>query len=81
MKIALISAASAICIFGTVFDGQVIAREVTSSPIVTFHGESVIAELRAAQLDSASGVLCRTKYIPTRDDRGWYTRKSVDCEE
>jgi hypothetical protein len=78
MKTMLISAASAICFFGTAF-----AHEITVSPIVPLHGPTV--ERRAAQLnsgDSENGVQCRTKYITTKSgDEDRTTRKSVDCEE
>jgi hypothetical protein len=77
MKIALMSAASAIFIFGSGFASA--AREV-----ITFHGAGVIAERRAEHRDYAAledGVLCTVEYIPTRDDMGWYNRESVDCEE
>jgi hypothetical protein len=79
MKRMLISAACAIFIFGTAF-----AREVTASPTFILHGTSVIAARRAAQLHSdplRGGVQCAMEYIPTRDDKGWYVRKDVDCEE
>ena len=77
MKKALVSAASAIFIFGSGFAST--AREV-----VTIHGAGVITERRIEHRDYAAledGVLCTVEYIPTRDDQGWYTRESVDCEE
>jgi hypothetical protein len=78
MKTILISATSAIFIFGTAF-----AREVVVSPVGTIH--RTIAERRAAQLSSADreiSVLCRIKYITTTSgDGNRTTRKSVDCEE
>lgn len=79
MKRMIMSAACAIFIFGTAF-----AREVTASPTFVLHGASAIAARRAAQLYGdafRSGVQCTTEYIPTHDDRGWYVRKYVDCEE
>ena len=79
MKTMLISAVSAMFIFGTAF-----AREVVVSPVVTLHGV-IIVERRVAQLNSAghaSGVRCETKYITTTSSAGnRATRKSVDCEE
>ena len=50
----------------------------------SFHGASVLAEHRAAQLPGArrGGVLCTTKYITvTRGDGGSETHESVNCEE
>lgn len=80
MKIMQLSAASAIFIFGTT-----LAREVTVSPIASFHRASTIAEHHAAQLKSAArgGVVpCTTRYITTtRGDASSTTRKSVNCEE
>ena len=76
MKTMLISATSAIFLFGTAF-----AREVVISRVDTPHGASIV-ERRTAQLNSASGVLCGTKYITTTSNDGKRTtRKSVDCEE
>jgi hypothetical protein len=77
MKRMIISAACAIFIFGTAC-----AREVTNSPTFILHGATIVSARRVAQLNSTiDGVRCTTEYIPTRDDRGWYLRKSVDCEE
>ena len=79
MKRTFISAACAIFISGTAC-----AREVEQSPAFPLRGSGVIAAPRTAQLNSVTivdGVLCMTEYIPTRDRRGWYVRKSVDCEE
>ena len=79
MKRTLISAVCSIFISGTAY-----AREVEQSPTFLIHGSSVIAARRTAQLNGVTivdGVLCMTEYIPTRDRRGWYVRKSVDCEE
>jgi hypothetical protein len=74
MKTIIISAISAILIFGTAF-----AREVVVSPVGTIHG--IIVERRVTQLSSA-GILCRTRYITTASGDGHRTtRKSVDCEE
>ncbi len=76
MKIALMSVASAIFIFGSCFAG--VAREV-----VTLHGDGVTAERQLEHRDAALEpyVLCSIKYLQTRDDRGWYMRRSVDCEQ
>ncbi len=79
MKKVLISAASLIFI-----SGATLGREVVVSPTASFHGASVLAEHRAAQLPGArrGGVLCTTKYITvTRGDGGSETHKSVNCEE
>ena len=79
MKRLLISTACAIFICGTTC-----VREVTLSPTFTLHGSTIIAARHVAQSNSvigATGELCTTEYIPTRDDRGWYVRRSVDCEE
>ena len=79
MKTILISAASALFIFGTAF-----AHEVVVGPHVPLHG-AIIVERRVGQLSSpshASGVLCGTKYVTTTSSDGHSTtRKSVDCEE
>ena len=57
------------------------AREVVISRVVTPDGASIV-ERHTAQLNSASGVLCGTKYITTTSSDGKRTtRKSVDCEE
>ena len=79
MKRLLISTACAIFICGTAC-----ALEVTLSPTFTLHGSTIFAARHVAQLNSAvgaTGELCTTEYTPTRDDRGWYVRRSVDCEE
>jgi hypothetical protein len=79
LKRMLIAAACAIFIFGTAC-----AREVTQSPTFILYGSTIIAARHVAQSNSAvgaTGELCTTEYIPTRDDRGWYIRRSVDCEE
>jgi hypothetical protein len=79
MKRLLISTACAIFICGTAG-----AREVTLSPTPTLHGSTIFATRHVAQSTSvvgATGELCTTEYISTRDDRGWYVRKSVDCED
>jgi hypothetical protein len=80
MKIALITAASAIFICGTA-----LAREVIVSPIVPFHGASSLTEHRTAQIESAARegvVLCTTRYVTTtHGDGNSTTRKSVNCEE
>ena len=79
MKRLLISTTCAIFICGTAC-----AREVTLSPTFTPHGSTIFAARQVAQSNiavGATGELCTTEYIPTRDDRGWYVRRSVDCEE
>jgi hypothetical protein len=79
MKKLLISTACAIFICGTAC-----AREVTLSPTFTLHGSTIFAARHVAQSNSAvgaTGELCTTEYIPTRDDRGWYVRRSVDCAD
>jgi hypothetical protein len=79
MKRLLISAACAIFIGGTAC-----AREVTLSPTRTLHGSTISAARHVAQSTSvvgATGELCTAEYISTRDDRGWYVRRSVDCED
>jgi hypothetical protein len=45
---------------------------------------TIFAARHVAQSNSAvgaTGELCTTEYIPTRDDRGWYVRRSVDCAD
>jgi hypothetical protein len=79
MKRLLTSTACAIFICGTAC-----AREVTLSPTPTLHGSTIFATRHVAQSTSvvgATGELCTTEYISTRDDRGWYVRRSVDCED
>ena len=78
MKKLLISTACAIFICGTACAG-----EVTLSS--TFpHGSTTAAARHVAQSNSVvgtTGELCTTEYISTRDDRGSYVRKSVDCAD
>ena len=79
MKRLRISTACAILICGTAC-----AREVTLSPTFTPHGSTIFAARHVAQSTSvvgATGELCTTEYISTRDDRGWYVRRSVDCAD
>ena len=78
MKTVLISAASATFMFGTAF-----ALEAAVDTIGPSHVARITAEHRIAQFNSTGegGILCTTEYVPTRDDRGWYLRKAVDCEE
>ena len=79
MEKLLISSACAIFICGTAR-----AREVTLSPTPTLHGSTISAARHVAQSTSvvgATGEPCTAEYISTRDDRGWYVRKSVDCED
>ena len=78
MKTMLIAAASAISILGSA-----LAREAAVSPIVSPFEASPAAERRVAQFKSngEGGIPCTTDYILTRDDRGWYLRAEVDCEE
>ena len=78
MKRLLISTACAILICGTAC-----AREVTLSPTFTPHGSTIFAARHVAQSTSvgATGELCTTEYISTRDDRGLYVRRSVDCAD
>jgi hypothetical protein len=63
--------------------GSAAAREIVVSPILSPHEASIAAERRVAQFASTGegGIPCTTEYILTRDDRGWYLRKEVDCEE
>jgi hypothetical protein len=78
MKPMLITSAAALFMFGTAF-----AREAVVSPIVPSQGARTAAEHRVAQFTTLGegGILCTTETIPTRDDKGWYLRKAVDCEE
>jgi opacity protein-like surface antigen len=78
MKKMLISVASAILMLGTAS-----AREVVVSPIAPSRPITIAIEHRVAQFNSTGegGIPCTAEYIPTRDDRGWYLRKDVDCEE
>jgi hypothetical protein len=79
MKRLLISTACSIFICGSAC-----AREVTLSPTFILHGATILAARRVAQSNSiigATGEFCTTAYIPTRDDRGRYIRRSVDCED
>ncbi|MBV8895037.1 MAG: hypothetical protein JO051_00890 [Acidobacteriaceae bacterium] len=63
--------------------GSASAREAVWSPIVPNHGANIAAERQVAQFPSRGegGVPCTTEYILTRDTRGWYLRKEVDCDE
>jgi hypothetical protein len=71
MKTTLISAASALLMFGTAF-----AREATVT-----HGESTVVESLVVRLNS-DGVRCAHRNITTMTvDGARNTRKSVDCEE
>jgi hypothetical protein len=78
MKTMLIAAASAISMLGSA-----LAREAAVSPIVSPLGASPAAERRVAQFKSIGegGIPCTTNYILTRDNRGWYLRSEVNCEE
>ena len=79
MKRLIISTACAIFICGTAC-----AREITLSPTFTLHGSTIFAARHVAQSNSVvgtTGELCKTEYISTRDNRGWYVRRSVDCED
>ena len=79
MKRLLISAACALFICGTAC-----AHEVTMSPTFILHGSTILAARRVAQSNiavGATGELCTTESIPTCDDKGWYVRRSVDCED
>lgn len=79
MKTLLISTACAIFIFGTAC-----AREVTLSSTFTPNGSTTAAVhhfVRSNSAVGATGELCTTEYISTRDDRGSYVRKSVDCAD
>ena len=79
MKRLLISTACAIFICGTAC-----GREVILSPTPTLHGSTTAAARHVAQSNSAvgaTGELCTTEYISTRDDRGSYVRESVDCAD
>ena len=79
MKTLLTTTACAIFICGTAY-----AREVILSPTPNLHVPSTSAARHVAQSNSAvgaTGELCTTEYISTRDDRGWYVRKSVDCAD
>ena len=79
MKRLLISTACAILICGTAC-----AREVTLSPTPTLHGSTISAARHVAQSTSLvgeTGEPCTAEYVSTRDDRGWYIRRSVDCED
>jgi hypothetical protein len=76
MKTTLISAASALLMFGTAF-----AREATVGQIVPRHGESTVVESLVVRLDS-DGVRCAHRNITTTTAEGERSiRKSVDCEE
>ena len=73
MKKMLISAVSAIIMFGMAY-----ASEVIVSPVVQRH-EASIAQLSVSR-DGV--VLCTTKYITNTSGDGSRTiRRSVDCDE
>jgi hypothetical protein len=79
MKKLLISTGCAIFICGTAC-----AREVTLSSTFTPYGSITAAPRHVVQSTSAvgaTGELCTTEYISTRDERGSYVRKSVDCAD
>jgi hypothetical protein len=79
MKKLLISTACTIFIFRTAC-----AREVALSPTFTPHESTTFPARHVAQSTGAvgpTGELCTAEYISTRDDRGWYVRRSVDCED
>jgi hypothetical protein len=79
MKTLLISTTCAIFICGTAC-----AREVALSPTPTLHGSTNSAARHVAQSNvvvGPTGELCIAEYVPTRDDGGWYVRRSVDCED
>ena len=79
MKRLLISTAAEF-----LFAERACAREVTLSPTFTLHGSTIVAARHVARSNSAvgaTGELCTTEYIPTRADRGWYVRRSVDCAD
>jgi hypothetical protein len=79
MKRLLIATVCAISICGTTC-----AREVTLSPTPTLHGSTISAARHVAQSNSvvgATGEPCVAEYVSTRDDKGWYVRRSVDCED
>ena len=79
MQKLLVSTACAIFICGTAC-----AREVTLSSTFTPRGSTTAAARHLAQSNSAvgaTGELCTTEYISTRDDKGSYVRKSVDCAD
>ena len=79
MKKLLISTACAIFICGTAC-----AREVTLSSTFTPRGSTTAAARHVAQSNvvvGQTGELCTAEYVPTRDDGGWYVRRSVDCED
>jgi hypothetical protein len=76
MKRLLISAACAIFICGTAC-----AREVTLSPTPTLHGSTISARhvAQSTSVVGATGESSTAEYVSTRDDKGWYVRRSVDC--
>ena len=76
MKTLLISTACTIFICGTAC-----AREVTLSPTPTLHGLTIVTSRNQTNVVGATGELCTAEYVSTRDDRGWYVRRSVDCED
>jgi hypothetical protein len=80
MKIALISAASALFIFGTTQ-----AREIDLTPSAPLPAQSAPAVHRVARLEGPARVghiLCSTTYVTTTlADGTSSTRKSVNCDE
>jgi hypothetical protein len=79
MKKLLVSTACATFICGTAY-----AREVTLSSTFIPHGSTTAVARHVAQSNSAvgaTGELCTTEYVSTRDNRGSYVRKSVDCAD
>ena len=66
--------------------GTACAREVAMSPIFTPHEfpTKFFSARQVTQSNSVvgtTGELCTAEYIPTRDERGRYVRRSVDCED
>lgn len=63
--------------------GSASARQAVVSSLLSPPEASVAAERRVAQFASTGegGIPCTTEYILTHDERGWYLRKEVDCEE
>jgi hypothetical protein len=78
MKRLLISTACVIFICGTAC-----AREVTLSPPPTLHATISTARhvAQSTSVVGATGEPCTAEYVSTRDDKGWYVRRSVDCED
>jgi hypothetical protein len=76
MKTTLISAASALLMFGSAF-----AHEATVGRIVPRHGESNVVESLVVRLNS-DGVRCAHRNITATTAEGDRSpRRSVDCEE